>query len=53
MQVVLAGAFDPHRRDLALPQRAAARDVDNAVDLRRVAAMGAPAPAASDSPRGP
>src|SRR5262249_4539867 len=41
MQVVFAGALDPHRRDLALPQRAAARDVDNAVDLRRVAA-GAP-----------
>src|SRR5262249_39577016 len=41
MQVVFAGAFDPHRRHLALPQRSATRDVDNAVGLRRVAA-GAP-----------
>src|SRR5262249_437058 len=41
MQVVFAGALDPHRRDLALPQRAAARDGDTAVDPRRVAA-GAP-----------
>src|SRR6516165_9178568 len=38
MQVVFVGAFDAHRRDLAPAQRAAACDVDNAVDLRRVAA---------------
>src|SRR5262249_61677126 len=41
VQSVSAVAFAPRRRDLALPQLAAARDVDTAVDLRRVAA-GAP-----------
>src|SRR5262249_22857411 len=38
MQVVFVGAFDAHRRDLAPAQRATACDVDNAVDLWRVAA---------------
>src|SRR5262249_56638604 len=37
MQVVFVGAFDAHGRDLAPAQRAAACDVDRAVDLRRVA----------------
>src|SRR5262249_14319143 len=38
MQVVFVGAFDAHRRDLAPAQWATACDVDNAVDLWRVAA---------------
>ncbi len=37
VQIVLVGALDLHRRDLADAQRAAARHIDRAVDLRRVA----------------
>jgi adenosylmethionine-8-amino-7-oxononanoate aminotransferase len=55
VQVVLIGAFDPYRRDLAETQRTAAYHVHRAIDLRRVAA-GAPLckhrPAASIRARG-
>src|SRR5262245_30380846 len=37
VQIVLIGALDLDGRDLAYPQRPAARDIDRAVDLRRVA----------------
>ena len=37
VQVVFVGALDLHRGDLADAQRPAARHIDRAVDLRRVA----------------
>src|ERR1700733_2222571 len=37
MQVVGIGALDLHRGDLADAQRTTARDIDRAIDLRRVA----------------
>src|ERR1700722_14840196 len=36
VQIVGVGALDLHRRDFADPQRPVARDIDRAVDLRRV-----------------
>src|SRR5262249_39939531 len=47
VQVVLIGAIDPHRRDLAEAQGTAACHVHRAVDLRRVAVA---APLGNDRP---
>src|SRR5580704_9838441 len=37
VQIIVVGALDLDRGDLADPQRTAARNIDGAVDLRRVA----------------